>query len=181
MASTTALTDIQKACIYFEAPGKTHVRTSNTTGSLANIKYANLVMTLVEGPLRTIWGDQMSQNVAIVVPYSRQHELYETKMQDLRGKGWSDASLPQVWTVDQAAGREATHVILDEVNCMGGQDDLGFVRKDGRAVTFYTRAREATWTVGGKPSEEQAADVGRTACRTLPSSPTTTTRSAMTA
>lgn len=65
-------------------PGANHARTSQVTGSSANMKYLSYGMSLIQGPLHRIWGEAMNAKVAVIVPYVRQKEIYEAKLLDLR-------------------------------------------------------------------------------------------------
>ena len=99
----------------------------------------------------------MSESVAVISPYRRQVEEYETSNYRLRqvsvsdsGEPLTSAAMPTIRTVDNVQGGEWDFVILDLVIIDADRiSDIGHISDDHRACVAWTRAKKVFWVVSG--------------------------------
>jgi hypothetical protein len=115
------------------------------TNSRANPGFAAYVTGIVLPKVRADFGNTTHENVMLIVPYAKQKELYRRLFAKMRTQGWTDADLPQLFTVDVAHGQEAHLVILDIVN----DDYEGFLQDKKRCCVAFGRAKEQMIVISG--------------------------------
>ena len=140
----TELTEAQARLLYVDIPQSRMMR-SRSSGSKANPGFATFVVQNVMPALRQRFGEQTRAKCAIITPYRRQLELYNSLTYGLRQQGWKVPEMPQVWTIDSFQGRESDLVIIDLVN----NHTEGFLRDIRRACVAFTRAKEMQIIIGG--------------------------------
>lgn len=99
----------------------------------------------------------MSKFVAVISPYRRQVQEYETSHLRLRqasvsddGEPLSSSAMPTIRTVDTAHAGEWDFVFLDLVITNAEKiQDIGHIRDDYRACIALTRAKKVLWVVSG--------------------------------
>lgn len=139
----TTQSDYQKRLLHVIVDSPT--MEAKDTNSRANPGFAAYVTDIVLPKVRADFDKTTHKNVILIVPYAKQKELYRRLFPKMRTQGWTDAELPQLFTVDAAHGQEAHLVIFDVVN----DDYEGFLQDKKRCCVAFGRAKEQTIAISG--------------------------------
>ncbi len=132
-------------------------RRSQKSHSRANLETRDWIQQALN-QLRPYFKEKMSESVAVISPYRRQVEEYETSNYRLRqvsvsdsGEPLTSAAMPTIRTVDNVQGGEWDFVILDLVITNADRiPDIGHISDDHRACVALTRAKKVFWVVSGR-------------------------------